>query len=194
MTTLTNRGDPIAPAMRPNEVTVWNAVLSNAVQPCGSIAVMDSGLVAIHEGKGFRFCYYHSVLAAAATFDILWVAGANPPHATSALSVSGSARIQVYDRVTTATDGTAIPIYNLNLAYLALPVTTAFYSPTGVVLGTRLIRDEYIPGGTTGTRVGSASRDNTELVLAPNTKLLVRITNLASGDIAFSYTGNFYEE
>lgn len=43
-------------------------------------------------------------------------------------------------------------------------------------------------------RVGSVARDNTELVLAPNTKLLVRITNLASGNIAFSYTGNFYEE
>lgn len=196
---LTHQADLLAKALlASDEVAVKDAnllaLLVASSQACGAFAVMDSGIVAIHRGLGFRFCAYASGVPAGGDYYILWVAGNNPPHATSALSTSGAARIRVYDAVTTTSDGTPIPIYNLNLGSLNTPETLAYHTPTFGVLGTKIVRDEYIPGGTGGTRIGSASRDNSELILAPNSKLVARITNMASGDIVISYTGTFYEE
>lgn len=168
----------------------------NAGNECGlgSIVIMDVGIAAIHQGWGFRFCHYVASIAAGATHDILWDVGARSCHATSRLAVGASARIQVWFRPTITNLGTPIPIYNLNLGSLNEPTTRAFDAPTVGATGSILIRDEFSPGGATGAAIGSASRDNTELLIPTLTQVLVRITNLGVAAVVFSYTGDFYEE
>lgn len=174
------------------------------VGPSGSAVAADTatgGLVVmgeihhmIHVGRVFEASHYVPVIAAAASFDILVVTAEASPHLRIQANAGGAARLALYEGATTSANGTAMLVANRNRKSADTPTAGIFYGPTVTALGTQL-SDEFAPGGeAAGNRtVGSAFPSFEEWILKPNTRYVVRVTNVATVDITASFSLAFYE-
>ena len=87
--------------------------------------------------------------------------------------------ISIYEGVTTSADGSAAPLFNLNLNSANTINASVFTSPTISGVGTLLFAQSFY--GNDQPDTGPLSRD-IGMVLEPNTKYRVWIINSSTGD------------
>jgi hypothetical protein len=87
-----------------------------------------------------------------------------------------------------------VPIRNYRRSATSVPGCALYHTPTVTAVGTALIPGRYLAGGTSQqTRIGGEVRDQAELVLKPNSKYLLRITNISGGAVTVNPAISFYE-
>lgn len=157
--------------------------------------VLDYEHYMVHDANMYQ-CSLFSTVTAASVLDFYCCTGTKEAHIKFDYSSDGKSKVQLYEGVTcnANTIGTIHPVYNMYrestdscTAYLGYG--TAFSTNTEVLLSTILV-----PGSTAPpTRIGSNARTNTEWVLKPSTRYMVRVTNQDVGTITCAINCNFYE-
>lgn len=161
----------------------------------GGLVNIDLNHHEIHEGDHFFISSYFTA-SSTATNDIIIETGAKYCHLVFSIdSNEYGFSLTTYEGVTANTDGTLINSFNNNRPSITAPTATYRLNPTSIVTtSATLIRSTL-----TGTAVtpltrsaGSAVRED-EVILKTNTKYLIRIANLGSGNNNINFKFNWYE-
>ncbi len=147
----------------------------------------------VHQGYLFQGEYLASV-ANNGNMDLLLTTGALLVHYLPQINAGGACNLYLYEEPT-ASGGTSVPLYNMRRNSANVPLSTLVHTPTVSSVGsTALIPGRYLPGGaSTPSRVGGEVRPSTEWNLKPNTKYLLRVTNVSGASITISAAMAFYE-
>ena len=177
-------------------VQAINTLLQNAKDPFNSaIATMDVEHYEIHEGDHF---FYSSVQAVAgnATIDYILEVKSKPAHFVFSIigndaGISGTS----YENIVSDNNGTLVTPINNNRLSTNISTVVNRVNPTNIVItGATLLRN--FRGGTGGTpstrKAGSVERSR-EVILKPNTKYLIRTTNLSTSTNNISFDFSWYE-
>lgn len=133
----------------------------------------------IHEGDTFSASYAAEGFADNAVIDFVITTGVKQFHLTGFVSAGGDALAYLYEAPTvTGGTGTAQSLLNKNRTKTNVPNSSVLRNPTVTNVGT-LLQSILIPGGTGGNAVGATTGARNEWILAPNTKYLVRLQNVA---------------
>jgi len=131
----------------------------------------------IHKGNVYTAGHlFVSVASAAIATFLISVPAATYPHMIISVAALGNSLVQFYEGTTTSSDGTAVTIFNRNRNSANTSGTTLFYTPSVTADGTELAPD-YIFGGSKSKAGGGEGGFDSEYVLKPSTKYLVKITN-----------------
>lgn len=162
----------------------------------GLIGVIEIEHHEIHEGEHFFIQNYISV-GNAGVLNHTFLTGAKYAHMTFSINAADAGFIlQTYEAATGDNDGTLItPLNNLRASLTASTVIVRENPGNTAIVGATALRaSRNGVGGSVSTRVaGNLNRGN-EVVLKPNTKYLVRITNLSTSANNINYDYSWYEE
>jgi hypothetical protein len=149
----------------------------------------------VHHGEMFMAEHSASVNNGA-NLDIQLLTGAVTPHLVLGVNVTGQCTMTLYEAPTTTAAGTAIASYNMNRNSALVPGAAFTHGPTVTATGTtNLINGRILPGGNSAqTRIGAGARTDTEFVLLPATKYLLRITNGSGSTAIVNVFAEFYED
>jgi len=154
-------------------------------------AFIDKSHSELHEGGVFAVAQ-HATLGNAGTRDVLLVPPAGVyPHITFAVRGSKETNIKLYEGVTEDGDGTDITAYNRNRNSSATASTALAHTPTVTDTGT-LLQEQHVGGGIGNQRFGGEAREESEWILKPATKYLLRVTS-EEADNDVSILINWYE-
>lgn len=149
----------------------------------------------IHEGQLFSVGDIAVSIAAGASLYYLLTTGSKSLHLRPARisSSSDSLKYEIFQG-TNYSGGSAVAVTNRNLNSRAKLLSSLTKSPTGTTEGTRILGD-YLPGsvGVGQSRSGDASTEQNELIVPPNTTLLVKFSNGSSGANLVTFSYNLYE-
>lgn len=171
-------------------------LLQNAKDPLNSaIATMDVEHYEIHEGDHF-FCSCVQAMAGNATIDYVLSIGNKPAHLVFSIigndaGISGN----TYENITANNDGTLVtPINNNRLSSNTSSIVNRL-NPTGVNITNALILRPFRSGtgGTPSQRQSGSIERSREVILKPNTKYLIRTTNLSTSTNNVSFDFSWYE-
>lgn len=159
-----------------------------------SIITLDWVHYQVHIGMMYTTEHTASV-ANTNSLDLLITIGDNEFHATFAIQGGGQMTAYLYESPN-ASGGTPLTLYNMNRDSSNTSTVTVAHTPTVVSTGTTaIINGRLIPGGTSApTRLGGAARENTEWILKPGLKYLLRLTNTSGGTITENAVLQGYEE
>jgi len=147
----------------------------------------------IHKGNVYTAGYLFTAVASAATATFLSsVHAATYRHRIISVAALGNSLVQFYEGTTTSSDGTALTIFNRNRNSANTSGTTLFYTPSVTADGTELPPD-YIFGGSKSKAGGGEGGFDSEYVLKPSTKYLVRITNQSGAAENIIISPTWYE-
>jgi len=140
----------------------------------GSFSTIDHAHHEIHKGSHF-FNKDWIDLSNGQVYDILFVTPITGKwgHFLFEADSEAEANIILYLGTTTSSDGTPMTVFNRNLNSVTANGILMYHTPTITTVGT--IGPRYKLGS--GNKVGGEVRASNEVVLAPNAKYLVRITN-----------------
>lgn len=161
-----------------------------------ALKVVDTVHHEVHEGEMFHSEYYAASLANNGSLDIEIATPADKEaHFVFTINAGGQAVAYLYEAPTVA-GGTAMAVHNMNRRSANLPGTTIVHTPTVSATGTTvLVNGRLLAGGTSvQTRVGGGVRQNTEWILRPGTKYLLRVTNTSGSAVPINVACEFYEE
>ena len=164
----------------------------------GRHAVVDPALLAIQQGRAFRFSHRFSSVAAAAVVSILVDPSANgattPLRLAVDIETGVDCSVEILEGTTTTADGTELVAYGLNRN--ADPsmnsVGAVYHTPTIDTSGNLALPIAYVDAalpadisyqetfGETGAG-DAAHRTLPEIYLDRTKKYLIRVTNLGSG-------------
>jgi len=164
-----------------------------------AVTVIEEEHRLVHDGAGFQGDVVQTGLANGATGNILVVTGASPVHVRACDIAVGDApcTVNMYEDTTTSADGTAVPtLINCNrIAAATAPLAAMYYAATVTDNGTH-IATTYIPAPPApGTNAAGTilSSFGEEIVLKPNSKYLLTLTNNSGGAITWGFKCFFYE-
>lgn len=146
-------------------------------------------------GGGLYLGEYSASVADTNSMELLITTGSKFPHMSFAIAAGGQVTVYFYES-TSKTGGTEITTRNFNRNHSDNNGVTVAHTPSGSGDGVALIDGRLIPGGAGAapqSRVGGDARSGTELVLKPNTKYLLRVTNTSGGTIDINPVLNYYE-
>ncbi len=147
----------------------------------------------IHRGQVFLASTYNTI-ASGGTSEIYLLTGAKDTHIVAEVNASGSAKVTLYEGVTTSVNGTTLTAYNLYRNSANSCGAVLFVGPTWSTKSEIVIFQDYIAGGDSQqTRVGGMGRIESEFILKPSTKYILRLTNLAGATNTASVNAEFYE-
>lgn len=160
-----------------------------------AILMINTDHYEVHQGNMYSITYlqpHGSELANDASVEILFVVGAKEAHLESKLSTGGDFEIRLFEGTTVSAAGAAIPSFNRNRESAKTATATVTSAPTVTGDGTELAA-RFVPGGTGGLTPGESVRTGTEIILAPNTNYLFRVTNRAGTAQQFGLKLEWYE-
>lgn len=168
-------------------------VIPIEVDPSGSLVFVTHEHGQIHASNFFSSGYLNSAVASAGTIAVLFETGANEIHSFLKLIAGGDALFEVFEDVTTSSDGTLMTATGHNRTEPGTTNVTWYHTPTVTDFGTTLW-EEYIPGGSSGQTPGAVQFVGTEQVIfKPNTKYVLRLTNEANGVEPLQITMAYYQ-
>lgn len=150
----------------------------------------------VKNGTQWELSFENPSLAAGASADAILTTGLSYVLVKSRVIVFTGSEIEVsVYKNTTYTNGTSVPIYNLNTAIGGVPLSTAKAGVTVVTLGTEVAAKTHAYGTDTNVNqaVGSFNVAGLERVLAPSTNYLLRVTNQSATSIKVAGYITFYE-
>lgn len=173
-----------------------DTILLNAKDPYNSaIATMDVEHYEIHEGEHY-FCSCVQQLAGSATIDYVLSISNKPVHLIFSITgndagISGS----TYENIVSNNDGTLLSPNNNNRLSTNISSITNRVNPTGVVITSAILLRQFRSGtgGTPSQRQAGSIERNREVILKPNTKYLIRTTNLSTSTNNVSFDFSWYE-
>lgn len=174
-----------------NPLPVTNAAL--VFDPLSDIPVtLDFAHHEIHDGSAFTASYTKD-FSNGEVVDILMVTPDSTAHAhfTWAIDFELEGHMAIYEAVTATQAANPIVAYNRNRVGSPTAATVVLtFAPTAVTEGTTVIREAHAGSG----KLISGSRaDSQEFVLKPNTKYLIRVTNVAAATSYISVRLDWYE-
>jgi hypothetical protein len=157
------------------------------------LVFVDSVHHEVHEGIFFNVEHSANV-ANGNSLEMLITTGAGQAHAAFAIAAGGQITLYFFEG-TAKTGGTGLTPRNMNRNKSDNTEVVVAHTPAGAGDGTAVINGRLLPGGTTQqTRVGGAARANTEIILKPSTKYLLRATNTSGGAIDINPVFSYYIE
>lgn len=158
------------------------------------LVAVDSVHYEVHEGKMYT-AEYSASIANGNSVELLITVGEDEAHTSFGIAAGGQVTIYLFEG-TAKTAGTAITARNLNRTKSdAHTKVTVTHTPAGAGDGTAIINGRLLPGGASQTtRIGGSARANSEMILRPNTKYLLRVTNTSGSGIDINPTLEYYEE
>jgi len=175
-------------------------LMANRVLQDDSLIPMNKGVGIttphheVHEGDSYISGHYIDDLADTAALDLLIVTGLKEIHLTFDVSTEGLATVLFYEGTTVSAAGTGLAEINRDRTSSNTALTTVTHTPTVSGVGTVLIPEQLIPGGTGNKTVGTSRAAGLEFVLDVSTTHLLRITNLGGAVKDVAGTINWYEE
>lgn len=162
-----------------------------------NLGIIETEHKEIHEGNHFFNSYLLS-MTGNATYDWVLITGEKYAHVTFTLQTAEAGfSFITYEGITANNDGTIVPNILNNNRNSANASTILFrLAPTGVVtIGSQQVRQgHYGTAAGTGNSVGGSVTRENELILKPNTKYLLRITNLSAQANRMNITHSWYEK
>lgn len=161
----------------------------------GAQAAIDFEHSKIHDGDHYFYADYHTLTGNGTIDFVIAVDGCCNHFTYSVNSDQAGFSFTSYEGVTANTNGTTVAIHNNNRESAHTTCTVCQINPTGIsTTGATLLRRGYAgtaanPSQRSG---GSVSRDQ-EAILRPDTKYLIRITNLSSATNDVQVIFNYYE-
>ncbi len=146
----------------------------------------------VHAGGTYTVCTINLGVTDDSSLDVVLEAGSLEYHVVIEVAAEGKALYFLYD---TPTYSGGVTATNNNLSKLMGDSSTLVvkFNPTVSSTGTQ-IYCKLLPGGSGGTRSGVSIRDHTEIILAPNTDYLLRLTNTAGNTKDLNISVQWYEE
>lgn len=149
----------------------------------------------LHQGFMFMADLKFTGLANGASKDFLIVVPENryPHFRTAEFDIdSGPCDIRIFEDTTVSSNGTSVPIVNLNRASPFVSNVTIFHTPTITDDGDELAV-EYLPATAPSKGGTSGEESATEWVFNHNRNYLIRLTNNSGGAIAAGLHLQFYD-
>lgn len=163
--------------------------------------VMDYSHYMVHDGQMYNASYVNLTVTASSFYEVLMVTGAKEPHINIGVDFGAAGRAWLYGDVTYTSDtttsyGTALTIMNMKRSSTNTPDMTMYIAgSTPSWTASTLLYDESFGAATNKSNpVGGGVRQGTEWVLKPNTKYLLRLTNISAATASASFQAQFYEE
>lgn len=157
--------------------------------------VTQDGVDNIHKGIGFDVSGI-GTLANNASAIFMANVGSLPLH-FNGFEVSASAgatKIEIFESPTTTANGTAITPLNKNRSSTRTSLTSVYFNPTVSANGTLLATRQILSIGGGAHTEGGGTGISSEWVLKPNTKYIVKITNLSGSTITYASSFYYYEK
>lgn len=150
----------------------------------------------IHEGKFFNVSHIFPVVANSTPADILIDIGSTSDlHSAFAVDVGGNSYFSLFEGATVSANGTALESFNNLRSSTTTADASFYYSPTLITTGS-YINEQLIPGGKGGSAIGGGdgglARAGSEIILASDTKYLLRCLNQSGQDRKISISIGFY--
>ena len=140
--------------------------------------VTDAAHQRVHNGEMWMVTALATDVADDASLDLVFTTPALDFHVTFQIAAEGSAIVFVYEDTVLddPVGGSAAVVKNANRVTGDAGAPTALVGPTITGVGT-LLFNQSLPGGTGGNASGGQGERRTEIVLAPSTNYLFRVTN-----------------
>lgn len=148
-----------------------------------------------HEGEMFIASYKNADGAPVAdngTMDLQIYTGAKYCHTVFSATFGGDFEVAFYENPTTS-GGTSVAANNMNRNKGIVATAAVVHTPSVSNVGT-LLFNIFEPGGQKVQAVGGATRSNSEWILLPERKYLLRATNRAGSTKDGSVVIQWYEE
>lgn len=148
----------------------------------------------VHSGKLF-LAEYSENIADSASVEMMITTGALTAHIAFAVAAGGQVTVYFFEN-TGKTGGTPITARNFNRNNSDNNGVTVTHTPGGAGDGASIVNARLVPGGAGAapqSRTGGDARSGTEMILRPNTKYLLRVTNTSGGAIDVNPVINYYE-
>lgn len=148
----------------------------------------------VHQGKLFTGGYYNASVANGNSIELLIQTSTPQVHLYLKSAAGGDSTFSIFEGGSINAAGTAVTAYNNNRASANTYLCTLTHTPNMSAYGTQLNDIEYEPGGTGGTAPGAVEQISTEqLVLAPSTNYVLRLTNTSGVAQPLNIRLGFYE-
>lgn len=159
-----------------------------------NLSTIDTVHHEVHEGETFQSCFVTGSVADNGLFEmVLSTTGTlKEGHLTWLQAYGGDSETYLYEGITGSAYGIPVTEPNMNRNSDETAEIEAFTGPTITALGT-LLHCSFIPGGTGGNASGGQARQDTEWILRPGIRYLIRgiaRTNTKIGSIV----AQWYEE
>lgn len=153
----------------------------------GALSVIDTVHHNVHDGKFWEAEHNSSSVANNASLDVRFKT-TKDFHFTASVSAGGQSQIFLYEGANIS-GGTALKVWNnyRGRGDAGNPIS-AWHTPVVTSTGVNtLVNGRIVVGGTSPTtRVGGALRQNSEIIVSPNTEYLLRVTNISGAAVAVS--------
>lgn len=146
----------------------------------------------VHRGYMRQAWNYSSALASSAAIELLIITGSWATHTRFSASAGGDALLGLFEGSVASSNGTPITPVNRNRNSALAARSTVFKDPTISSTGLQL-DSTLLPGGAHGQTGGGGGASFEEFILAPLTKYLFRLTNIANGTEPAEIKILFYE-
>lgn len=156
----------------------------------GAVTV-DEQHYKIHQGQMWQVSYYQSGLSSSDVINFGISTGNKEVHISTAFAVSGNATYESFKSVDFSS-GTAITPFNHKFSVSTPPECSFVLNPTVSNAG-QLIRKLFIPGGES-KGAGASTSLGKEFILSPNSKYIIKYTNINGNSSIMNFVADFYEE
>lgn len=170
-----------------------DAVSVNLTSDDLSISVVDDRTRKSRQGEIYHFSRLYDGIPAGEHADVLLVTGEKRVTVSFATAVAAESIFRLYEGTVTTDDGTALSKVNRNRNVTTTFTSNVFHTPTVSSQGTRLSYS-YFPAGRSNRKVGASGEEIGVWLLKPNTKYLIRITNVSGGDERVGISGDVFED
>ena len=167
------------------KVKIWDGTTTVEVDTLGYFVEMNLWHHRVHEGELFNVDDYN-IIASGNNRDILIITGSKEVHINYSISSRFKCEIYIYEDTTVSSNGTVKTIFNMNRVSANTSLTTCYFTPTIISLGTLISMHFKDVGVITDFGLGE------EYILKPNSKYLLRVSSLDNNNNACTYL-NFYE-
>ena len=158
------------------------------------LPVLDTMHRHIHEGEAFFASHKFAAVANSASVEVMIEAGSvKDLHLQIGVTAEGTCHVDVFKN-STHNHGTGIlpQCFDLGVDGTNSEATVSF-GPSGGSDGSQIVED-IIPGGSRNFATGGSGASRNELIIPPNMKLLITITNESGGSIDLAASLSWYEE
>lgn len=146
----------------------------------------------IHQGIMFGATVYDAALANAADLELLLQVGAGVAHARLVGRIGGDGELRLFEGTTFSSAGSAVASVNRNRTKSITSTVTVTSAPTITDDGTEL-ETQLIPGGSGFLLSGGGEGPVfEEVILAPSTNYLLRLTNISGGNQPANLAVDYY--
>lgn len=161
----------------------------------GANVVIDYSHSKNHDGDFFFFSDSYTLAGSGVSNFVLEV-GAYDLHYVYSISAENAGFTFItYEDITANANGTLSTINNRNRTSINVSSAVLRLNPTNVVTTGKLIlrKGQSGVGGAPSSRTAGSVSDDDEIILRPNTKYLLRITNLSTSDNIININMKWYE-